>query len=103
MNAKQRRQVRRAFQRVEHFDWYIATGGPDDGMVRAQVAKHVRPLVDRSAGPSSMRRNRSPGTPGGRRAVEAFGKRCEVCGRPAHGIDEDRRMVCAGCGDWLPF
>ncbi|HQR18334.1 MAG TPA: hypothetical protein PK948_08175 [Gemmatimonadales bacterium] len=102
MNAKQRRQVRRAMQRFEHFDWYIATGGPDDGSVRAQVARHIRPLVDRCSGQSVRRRFRAPGQPGGRRAEEAFGKRC-ACGRPAHGTDSNGAMVCVRCGDWLPF
>lgn len=103
MNAKQRRLVRRAGQRTEHFDWYIATGGPDDGGVRANVAKHVRPLLDRSSGPSVRRIYRSPGTPGGRRSMVAFGKRCKACGRPAHGMDSNADLMCERCGDWLPF
>lgn len=94
MNAKQRRLVRRAFQRFESFDWYIATGGPEDGGPRAYVARHVRALVDLSNGRSNRHRTYRPaGDPEGRRDEAAYGKRCAWkgpglagCGRKAHGV-----------------
>lgn len=103
MNAKQRRQVRRAEERIEaarleseYTEW--ATGyGP-----QARVTDRVLALVERARG---RRRWPHPKATSPRwfRDPRAYGHRCHACDRKALDLDSERRWSCREHGDWLPF
>ena len=111
MNAKQRRLVRRADQRIDHTN--IADQYGDD--VPLHIARHVQRLLNRAPGhrratcyrmgPEKHRAlYRAPiGHMGGVRDPAAYGLRCHECGRPAHGIEHRGPPVCALHNTDIPF
>ena len=111
MNAKQRRLVRRANQRIDHVN--IAEEHGDD--IPLPIARHVQALLNRVPGHRRMTRfwvgprkhralYRPPrGFPGGVRDPAAYGKRCHECGRPAHGVEHRGPPVCKLHNTDIPF
>lgn len=104
MNAKQRRQVRRAEERLLAADlaaeWAELEGGnpPPPARVTGRVlglVKRARNLI-RWPEPKAT-------APWWFRDPRAYGHRCHACDRKALDLDSERRWSCREHGDWLPF
>lgn len=101
MNAKQRRLVRRANQRIDHVN--LAERYGDD--VPLHIARHVQALLNRAPGHRRPRTHYPPpiGFAGAKRDPAAYGLRCHECGRPAHGVEHRGPPVCRLHNTDIPF